>query len=259
MSCDDVRIGGILSASGISGGVSINNAGIAVNDWSGLFGHVGYSSTAARVAGRPGVTLVGDALPKERYLTLNLAMTQKRRTGGSVLGSAGEYLWSNTDLILGYLVDPTGFYLEVDDPLSTTRFVFCNAPDPTSIDLLRNERRSIIPIICGEPYWKVGGTEITSTGTGAGTVTNTGNATVYDAIISFSGAGNYVNSTAGWTITTTGACIVDLGNRTIQVGGVNSDNLVSGRTDQAWGWFLPGANTISRSVTSTLTMRSQYS
>lgn len=258
MPCDDVRIGGTLSSSGISGGQSINNAGIAIQDWSGLFGHVGYSLSPARVAGRPGVVLVGDALPKERYLTLNLAMTQKRRTGGSVLGSAGAYLWSNTDLILGYLADLLGFYLEVDDPLSTTRFVHLKAPDPANVDAFRNERRAVIPLIADEPYWKVGGTEITSTGTGAGTVTNTGNATVYDAIISFSGAGNYVNSTAGWTITVSGACVVDLGNRTITVAGVNSDNLLTSRTDREWGWFLPGANTISRSVTSTVTLRSQY-
>jgi hypothetical protein len=258
MACDDLRIGGTLSASGISGGVSINNAGIAVMDWSGIFGHVGYSSFAARVAGRPGVTLVGDALPKERYLTLNLAMTQKARTGGPVEPSLGAYLWENTDTVLGYLADPVGFYLEVDDPLSTTRFVFCNAPDPALIDLFREERRTSIPIVCSEPYWKVGGQESTNTGTGAGTITNTGNATVYDAILDFAGAGAYTNSTAGWTLTVSAACVLDLGNRTIQVAGVNSDNLLTGRTDQAWGWFLPGANTITRSATVTTTFRSQY-
>jgi hypothetical protein len=257
MACDDLRIGGTLSSSGISGGQSINNSGIAVQDWSGLFGHVGYTLTAARVNGRPGVTLVGDALPKERYLTLNLALINARRTGGSVLSTTGGYLWANTDLILQYLADPTGFYLEVDDPIAT-RFVFCNAPDPATIDYLRAERRAVIPLIASEPYWKVGGTETTSTGTGAGTVTITGNVNVYDAIISFSGAGNYVNSAAGWTLTVSAACIVDLGNRTVQVGGVNSDNLLTSRTDREWGWFIPGANTISRSVTSTVTLRSQY-
>ena len=256
MVCDDLRIGGTLSSSGISGGVSINGTGIVVQDWSGLFGHVGYTLTGARVSGRPGVTLVGDALPKERYLTLNLAFLQERRTGGSVDTNPGGYLWSNTDLVLGYLANPTGFYLEVDDPVGT-RFVFCNAPDPASIDYLRNERRAVIPLVASEPYWKVGGTETTSTGTGAGSVTNTGNATVYDAIISFSGAGNYINSTAGWTITVSSACVVDLGDRTVKVAGVNSDNLMT-RTDRDWGWFEPGANTISRSVTSTMTMRSQY-
>lgn len=258
MPCDDVRIGGTLSSSGISGGISINNAGIAIQDWSGLFGHVGYSLSPARVAGRPGVVLVGDALPKERYLTLNLAMTQKRRTGGTVQASAGAYLWANTDLILQYLSDPLGFYLEVDDPGTTTRFVHLYAPDPASIEAFRNERRAVIPLIADEPYWKVGGNEVTSTGTGAGTVTNSGNVTVYDGIISFSGAGNYVNSTAGWTLAVSSAAVVDLGNRTVTVGGVNSDNLLTTRTDREWGWFLPGANTISRSVSSTLTYRPQY-
>lgn len=258
MACDDLRIGGTLSATGISGGVSINNSGIAVQDWSGLFGHVGYSSFAARVAGRPGITLVGDALPKERYLTLNMAFTQAARTGGSVQSSRGAYLWNNTDTFLGYLTNPTGFYLEVDDPLSTTRFVFCNAPDPTAIDMFREERRAAFGLVATHPFWKVGGTEITATGTGAGTITNVGNATVYDAIISFSGAGNFINSTAGWTLTVSAACIVNLGLRTVTVGGVNSDNLLTGRTAQAFGWFVPGANTISRSVTSTTTLRSQW-
>lgn len=258
MPCDDLRIGGTLSASGITGAVSINNAGIAVNDWSGIFGHTGYTVVPARIAGRPGVTLVGDALPKERYLTLNLAMTQMQRTGGAVQSSPGAYLWHNTDTVLGYLTDPTGFYLEVDDPLSTTRFVFCNAPDPASIDLLKNERRSVIPLVASEPFWKVGGTETSNTGTGAGSITNTGNATVYDAILNFSGAGTYTNSTAAWTLTVSAACIIDLGNRTIQVAGVNSDNLLTARTDQAWGWFLPGSNTLSRSVSVTTTFRSQW-
>lgn len=258
MACDDLRIGGTLSASGLTGGTSIGNAGIVVQDWSGLFGHVGYSSFAARVAGRPGITLVGDALPKERYLTLNLAFTQKLRTGGAVQTSPGAYLWNNTDTILAFMSNPTGFYLEVDDPFTTTRFVFCNSPDPASIDYLRQERRAVFPLVATHPFWKQGGTEITATGSGAGTITNAGNATVYDAIISFSGAGNFINSTAGWTLTVSAACVVNLGLRTVTVGGVNSDNLLTGRTSQAWGWFLPGANTISRSVTSTATLRSQW-
>lgn len=258
MACDDLRIGGTLSASGISGGISINNSGIAVQDWSGLFGHVGYSSVGAKVAGRPGVMLVGDALPKERFLTLSLAFTQAKRTGGSTLASPGAYLWSNTDLILGYMADPLGFYLEVDDPLSTTRFVHCNAPDPASIDYLRQERRAVFPLLATQPYWKVGLQESTNTTNGAGSITNSGNVTVYDAILTFSGAGSFTNSTAAWTLTVSAACVLNLGTRTVTVAGVNSDNLLTARTDQAWGWFLPGANTIATTVSVTTTYRSQY-
>lgn len=32
--CDDLRIGGTLSATGITGGTSVNNYGISVEDWS---------------------------------------------------------------------------------------------------------------------------------------------------------------------------------------------------------------------------------
>lgn len=256
--CNDLRLGGTLSASGITGGVSINNSRIAIADWSGIFGHVGHSYQNLAVAGRPGVVLTGDGLPLERFVTLPLLITRWNETGRGALTapSEGAQMWDNTDLLIGYLGTRTGFYLEVDDPDGTKRFTFCYAANADPISQTK-WRRITVALISPWPYWKLGGTEFTNTASGAGTITVTGNVPVFDPVITFSAAGTYSNTTAGWTLTTTGACVIDVGARTVQVGGVNNDNLLT-RTDREWAWFEVGANTISRSVSCTTTMRMQY-
>lgn len=259
MACDDLRIGGTLSASGISGGVSISDSRIAISDWSGVFGHVGYSQQLVQVSGRPGGTLVGDALALARFITLPLLITRWATTGkGSLVASSyGKQLWDNTDLLLGYLANPAGFYLEIDDPESGTRFTDCYVPNPAPISQTE-WRRIAIPIISPWPYWREGGNELSLTGSGAGTLTVGGNVNVYDAILTFSGAGTFTNSTAGWTITVSAACVVNLGAKSVTVAGVNSDNLMTARTSRDWGWFEPGNNTLARSVSVGVTWRDQF-
>lgn len=259
MACDDLRIGGTLSATGISGGISIADSRLTISDWSGIFGHVGYSLQVVQISGRPGGTLVGDGLGLVRFITLPLLITRWSTTGkGSLVASSyGKQLWDNTDLILGYLANPDGFYLEVDDPETGTRFTQCFTPNPSPISQIEWRRMSI-PIVSPWPYWSEGGNELTNTGTGAGSLTNNGNVPIYDAILTFSGAGTFTNSTAGWTITVSAACVIDLGNRTVQVAGVNSDGLMTARTSRDWGWFEVGANTLARSVSVTVTYREQF-
>ena len=261
MACDDLRIGGTLSGSGITGGVSISDTRIAVADWSGIFGHVAISRQAVGVTGRPGVTLVGDALPLERVITLPLLITRWNQTTkyGLTEPTFGEQLWRNTDLLLGYLADPDGFYLETDDPDGTTRFVLGYALSAVPIGQT-SWRRLTVPILCPYPYWRLGGTQQSVFGSGAGTVTIVGNVNVYDAVLVFAGDGTYTNSTAAWSITITGsssAVTVDLGARTVKQAGVDADNLMS-RTDREWGFFVPGLNTLARSVSVTTTLRDQF-
>jgi hypothetical protein len=166
-------------------------------------------------------------------------------------------MWDNTDQIAVYLADRDGFYLEVDHPTLGSRFELCYALNAASISQPKRERNIVVPLTCPWPYWKEGGTEFTNTATGAGTITNTGDVTIYDPVITFSGAGTYTNSTEGWTLTTTGACVIDVGARTVTVGGVNNDNLLT-RTDREWAWFAVGANSVTRSVSCTTTFRVQY-
>lgn len=256
--CDDLRIGGTLSGSGITGGVSIQDTRIMVSDWSGIFGHVGHSYQPMAVAGRPGVVLTGDGLPLERFITLPLLITRWNEVsrGAITAPSEGAQLWDNTDLLLGYLANRNGFYLEVDDPDGTSRFAFCYAVTPAAISQIE-WRRMAVGLIAPWPYWKLGDTQFSDTASGGGTITITGNVPVFDPVITFSGAGTYTNTTAGWTLTTTGACVVDVGARTVQVGGVNNDNLLT-RTDREWAWFEVGANSITRSVSCTTVLRQQY-
>lgn len=257
--CDDLRIGGVLSASGIAGGISIQDTRIMVSDWSGIFGHVGYSLQAVQVSGRPGSALVGDGLGLSRSITLPLLITRWGPTskGALVASSYGKQLWDNTDLLLGYLADNAGFYLEVDDPEAGTRFVQAYAINPAPL-AQREWRRIQVPLLCPWPYWSEGDAENSVAGSGAGTITVGGNVDVFDAILTFSGAGTYTNSTAGWTLTVSAACVINCKTRRVTVGGVNSDNLLTARTHRDFAWFQPGANTISRSVSVTTTWRDQF-
>lgn len=257
--CDDLRIGGTLSATGIASGISIQNTRMMVADWTGVFGHVGFSLRPVQASGRPGSTLVGDGLALSRSLTLPLTVTRWGPTdrGLIVASSEGKQLWDNTDLLLGYLADPAGFYLEVDDPETGSRYVQAYAISPAAIRQ-REWRRMDIPLISPWPYWREGGNEQSVSGTGAGTITIGGNVKVYDAVLTFSAAGTYTNSTAGWNIVVSAACVVNLLTRRITVGGVNSDNLLTSRSSRDWGWFVPGANTIGRTTTIGTVWRDQY-
>lgn len=241
--CNDLRLGGTLSAAGLTGGTNINTTAITVADWSGVWGHNGISLTDFEVAGRPGALLVGDALPQGRLLTLNMQITRFGPTDFLLVEpTVQEQQLANTDTFLALLANPAGNYLEVDLPDTTKRFVHATAIQPAQVNQTKKLRTISVPMFAS-PYWRSGGNQGSTTG---GTVTNSGNVTVYDAVVTFSAAGSITNSTAGWTITVTGACVVDLGARTVTDGGGAADELMT-KTDRDWGWFLPGANTVAGS------------
>lgn len=249
--CDDLRIGGTLSATGITGGTNINSTLLGVEDWSGVLGHTGISLQPVEVSGRPGGLLTGDGLGKARFLSLNMVIT---RLGP--LASGALNLIANTDTFLTALSQPAGNYLEVDMPDATKRFTHVTALDPASIGQPKTIRHISAQLYSAAPYWKLGGNQ--SSYTSGGTLTNTGLVTVYDAVIVFAADATFTNSTAGWSLTiagSTGAVTVDLGARTVTQAGIPADQLLT-RTDRDWGWFLPGANTVSGAAT--VTWRSQY-
>lgn len=257
--CDDLRIGGTLTGPGITGGISIQNTRMMVADWSGIFGHVGHSLKPLQIAGRPGVVLTGDGLPLARQIALPLVVTNWNEQGARKKSSAsfGGQLWDNTDLLASYLANRAGFYLEVDHPDLGSRFAYCYAMVPAGFTQME-WRRATIPMTAPWPYWKEGGAEFSLAGSGAAVITVLGDVPIWDPVLSFSAAGTYTNSTAGWTIVTSGACVVDVGARRITVAGVDSDNLLTSRTHREIAWFEPGANSVTRSVSVTTTFRNQY-
>lgn len=249
--CDDLWLGGTLSGSGITGGTNINSTLLGVEDWSGVLGHTGISYVPVEVSGRQGGSLTGDGLAKARLLQLNMVITRN-----GLLSSGPINLVANTDTFLSLLAKPAGNYLEIVLPDASKRFLHVTALDPASIGQPKTNRHISVSLYSPQPYWHLGGTQ--SSYTSGGTITNAGQVTVYDAVVVFAADGTFTNSTAGWSLTITGssgAVTVDLGNRTVTQAGIPADQLLT-RTDRDWGWFLPGANTVSGSAT--VTWRTQY-
>jgi len=258
--CDDLRLGGTLTAAGITGGTSINSTALGVADWSGLFGHSGLSLTSNEVSGRPGGWLTGDGLGKPRQPLLNMQITRMGINGGQTSATPQEQLWANTDVFLTKLAAPVGNYLEVDLPDGTSRFLHVTAWDAASIAQPRTVRRMSVPLYSAGSYWKAGGQESTDTIAGADAVVVGGGVSVYDPILVFAGDGTFTNSTAGWSITitgSTGAVTVNCGARTVTQAGIPADQLLT-VTDREWGWFVVGSNTVTANVSVVITWRNQW-
>lgn len=240
--CDDLRVGGVLSDSGIAGGFSINNFGIMVEDWSSVWGYVGKSGSTVEINGLPGGITTGDLLGLSRFMDLNLLFTHKDRWGGLTEPTSEEQHQANLDVFLN-LLRVQDQLLEVDMPDGTTRFTVFNALNPVAIAAASLYRRASFPIVSDYPYWKQGGAVSTDSIAGSDTLVSAGTAPVYDAILTFTGAGSLEHTTQEWEIEVTGACEVDLGRRLVTVGGVPAMNLLR-RTRRDWAWFMPGGNAL---------------
>lgn len=261
--CDDLRIGGTLSATGITGGTSVNNYGISVEDWSQILGTGGVSASVQVVNGRPGGFVAGDQLGRERYPTLNLAITDLNASGGLTSPTPPEQKQDNTDALLALVGNPAGNYYEVDMPDSTSRFLYAYNFDAAPISQPRRKRTIRIPLVSPMPYWKEGGNQSTDTINGSDTLVNGGNANVYDAVLVFAGDGSFSHNTLGWVLTISGsggAVTVNMGARTVTEGGNAADNLLrrSGPDARKWGWFTPGNNSVTTTVSVEVTWRSSW-
>lgn len=256
--CSDLRLGGTLSGSGITGGTDINSVGIGVSDWSGLFLQPGLSYTPFYAAGRPGGWLTGDGLPKDRFLTLNMQLTRWSATPAT---TEAETLWDNTDQFLALLQSPN--YLEVDLPDSTSRFIQVVSIDPAFISQPLRTRRISVPLYSAMPYWKAGGAESTDSISGADTLVVGGNAPLLDAVLTFGAAGTFTGP-GGWTLTIASlpmgatSVIVDMGARTVVTNtGASADGVFT-HSDADWGSFQPGNNSVSATTTVGVAYRSSW-
>lgn len=258
--CDDLRLGGTLTGTGITGGLSINDTAISVFDWSGIFGHAGLTGSALEVNGRPGGFFAGDLLGRPRFPILNLEIHDIGPGGLLVEPDACQQLQANTDDFLELLADPAGNYLEVDMPDATSRFLHVAALDPALFSQPEALRRISAPLVGDWPYWREGGNQSTDTISGADTITNLGRVSIYDAVLVYAGDGTFQNTTAGWEIEVVGsggAVTVDLGNRTVTEGGTPANNRIR-RDSRDWGWFLPGVNSVTSDVSVVVTWRIQF-
>lgn len=259
--CDDLRLGGTLSASGIAGGTSINNTGIGVEDWSRLLGSGGITGRPVEVFGRPGAYLAGDRLGQPRFPTLNMQVTGYDVFAGT--GWLATQQQTNTDNFLDLLAEPDGNYLEVDMADGSQRFLYIYNLDPFSISQPARLRTMSVPLFSPMPYWKEGGTEDTDTVNGTAPLTVGGNRDVYDFEMVFAGDGTATHNGEGWTIQVTGsggAVTVDMTTQPISVteGGTPANNRIR-RNNRKWGWLTPGTNSITTTVSVDFTWRSSWS
>jgi hypothetical protein len=258
--CNDLRLGGVLSAAGLTGGTSINSTALAVADWSQILGSAGMSGRVQVINGRPGGVVSGDLLGRERYPILSMHITDRDAAGGLTEPTTSEQKVANTDVFLGLITDPDGQYLELVMADGSLRFIHVRDLSPAPIIQRRRSRRIRVPLVSTFPYWKAGGQESTQTISGADLMAFGGNREVYDAVLVFAGDGTFTHSDLGWSVEVTGsgaAVTVDLGARTVTEGGTDALNRIR-RDSRKWGWFVPGSNNVTSDVSVEVTWRSSH-
>ena len=95
MICEDIKIGGTVTAAGITGGTSVSNHALMVADYSGLWGTVAKRASVQRSIGQPGGVVTGLELPDYRIQTLTLRSTDMTSTGAgktitAIVGQPGH-------------------------------------------------------------------------------------------------------------------------------------------------------------------------
>jgi hypothetical protein len=257
--CDDLRLGGTLEIGGITGGTTINGTILAVDDWSGIFGHSGISYTPVEVSGRAGGFAVGDGLPLARYPTLNMRIKSKGEC--DAMETDADRLLENTDTFLALLASAQGQYLEVDLPDSSSRFIHVNALAPALISQPTHHRRISVPLYSEDPYWNEGGLMNVESISGVDSFVVGGNVHVYNGTVNFAGDGTFAHLDNDWNITIAGAgggtIHVDLGARTVIQSGDHVDQVMT-PTNRLWGWFTPGTNNVQSDVAVSVGWRNQY-
>jgi hypothetical protein len=258
--CDDLRLGGTLvPESGISGGTTINGTTLAVDDWSGIFGHTGISYTPVEVSGRSGALVVGDGLPLARYPTLNMRI--KNQGECDAMDTPADRLLENTDTFLALLADAAGQYLEVDLPDGSSRFTHVRALTPALWSQPNKVRRIVVPLFSSDAYWSEGGAGHVESVNGVTAFAVGGNVHVYDATIHFGGDGTFTHLDNDWSITIDGSpggtVHVDLGARTVILSGDPADQYLT-VTNRLWGWFTPGTNNVESDVACSVSIRYKY-
>lgn len=249
--CNDLRLGGTLSDSGITGGLSINDTNLSVADWSSILNTGGVRGSVVAVSGRPGGRVVGDLHGRPRFLTLRLNVHRMGPNFTQPLPPL-EQLVKNTDDFMTLISDPFGNYLELDMPDGSSRFLHVVSLDPSEVFQPRSVRSIRSPMVSPWPYWRDSLPEDES----IGALTVDSRVPVYDPVFTTSGDG--VISSSEWSLTiagSTGTVVIDVGARTVTDNGVPADNILR-VSSRDWAWLNPGANTLTGS--GTVKWRNQY-
>lgn len=202
MICEDIKIGGTVTAGGITGGTSVSNYALMVADYSNLWGNVAKRAAAVRSIGQPGGVVTGLEIPDYRISTLTLRSTNLDATGGT---ATAQQLWDNQDTLTSLFTAAGGSVLEWILPAESrwTRFYTLQS---AGVQVVGKYRTLSIPLTGVWPYWQ-SDTQQSQVVNGAGVSISIGGTVqrIYNPTIVFSADGTFTDNTSGLAITVTGS------------------------------------------------------
>lgn len=228
-------------------GLDVRTYAIEVETTDGWDAFPGVRSSGFEHPYRPGEKLSGRKFYRARDLTLTL-LVFPQNASGLVTTTRAQHLQENLDALMGALHHSTATIPVVRTmPDATTRTAQVRVLQSFDVgEAAPLARRILVRLRMGHPFWRGASGQVTATGT----LTNDGNAPITDAVITFTGAGSVVHAN-GDTLTTTGSCVVDIGEGTVKQGGNDADNLLT--YDQPYLMiFEPGGNGVT--ITGTVTI-----
>ena len=259
--CMDVKIGGTVSGSTITGGRSIVSEDLLIVDYTALWGAPGGSAGASTILGQPGAVVPGYNLPRPRLHTLNMAATDTNSATGV---PSNQDLVDNTDDLTALFDDPTGTIIEWVMPDLTSRWVRAYQFTSVPVSVTRKLRRMALLLTSPWPYWRaetvssqvVNGAAVASTV--GGTVKR-----IYDPTLLFSSNGSFTDNSSGLAVVVAGAAAPVTVSRDIitgRWGATESGSPVPNKvtvTDPRW-IYLTSGGTYTTTVSVTVSWRDQW-
>ena len=258
--CEDLKVGGTVGASSITGGTSVSNYALMVFDYSSLWGTVAKRASAQRSIGTPGGVVTGQELPDSRLILLNLRSTDLTTIGG---GGTPTQLWANQDTLTSLFTDTGGETIEWILP-TESRWIKAYALTGASVLTFGKYRTLSLPLTAPWPYWQ-SDTEQSQVINGAGVSYTIGGTTqrIYNPKIVFSSNGTFTDVTSGLAMTVAGSAApvtVERDATTNRWTATEGGSAVPGKiavNDSRW-MFLTRGGTATTTVSCTVTWRDSY-
>lgn len=148
--CADVKIGGTISGSTLSGGVSIAHAGLSIVDYGALWGAPRFRASGVEVIGQPGIVLPAAPVPASRNIPLAVAVRPFDSTGLLTLAD----LDGNLDDVLAELTDPAGTLIQWTRIDGTELWIKAICLTSISVTQIVQQRVAQLPMTGLWPYWQ---------------------------------------------------------------------------------------------------------
>lgn len=229
----------------------------------------GLDNTPPRKAGRVvdamyrhGVAGNVDIWDQAKIIPFRIGVAPWDDDGDVTYPNVDAHLRANLDGLLGVLHPPRGRTVTIErEEYNTSGTLVTWSAEARNVGgtVVAGTRKRIVTARLELPYprWHIGA-EVVRTAASSHTFTPAGNASIADMILTFAGAGTMVHDETGDTITTTGACTVNVGARTVGATATTNDRRNRARFNRGWWqeWF-PGEE-VNLTVTGTTVAVSYY-